>query len=56
MLRIFFDLKDVLDGKPYNIKIVSGKYVTDKLKNKQPELKTQREMPLGLDKENEPKS
>ena len=55
-MRIFFDLKDILDGKPYDIKIVGGKYVVDKLKSKQPELETQKEVTLELDKEKEPKS
>ena len=35
LLRIFFDLKEKLDEKPYDLRIVGGKYVTDKLKIKQ---------------------
>ena len=54
LLRIFFDLKEVLDRKLYDLKTVGDKYVTVNLKNKavdkQPELETQKEITLELDK------
>ena len=54
LLRIFFDLKEVLDRKLYGLKTVGDKYVTVNLKNKavdkQPELETQKEITLELDK------
>ena len=60
LLRIFFDLKEVLDRKLYDLKTVGDKYVTVNLKNKavdkQPELETQKEITLELDKKKEPKS
>ena len=60
LLRIFFGLKEVLDGKPYDLKTVGDKYVTvnlgNKVDDKQPELETQKEIPLELDEEKEPKS
>ena len=53
-LRIFFDLKEVLDRKLYDLKTVGDKYVTVNSKNKavdkQPELETQKEITLELDK------
>ena len=59
LLRIFFGLKEVLDGKPCDLKTVGDKYVTvnlgNKVDDKQPELETQKEIPLELDEEKEPK-
>ena len=52
LLKIFFDLREVLSGELYGVKIVDGKYESVKLKNKaddeQSRLEIQREMPSEL--------
>ena len=58
MLKIFFDIEEVLSGKRYDFKTVDDKCEAVKLKNKaddkQSKLETQNE-PLELDKEKESK-
>ena len=52
LLKIFFDLREVLSGELYGVKILDGKYESVKLKNKaddeQSRLEIQREMPSEL--------
>ena len=52
LLKIFFDLREVLSGELYGVKIVDGKYESVKLKDKaddeQSRLEIQREMPSEL--------
>ena len=52
LLKIFFDLREVLSGELYGVKILDGKYESVKLKNKADDepsrLEIQREMPSEL--------